>query len=118
MALRRQMAHDAAHIANESHVEHAIGFVDDQGRHRTEAYKFLLDEIEQPAGRGDKNVDAGTHRGHLAALIDAAQNDGVLQLQIAAIGPQTLIDLDREFARGRQNQRAYTVRLHGRFIGR
>ena len=41
-----QIVHDLADIADEAHVEHAVGFVDDQHLHRVEADHLLLHQVE------------------------------------------------------------------------
>ena len=71
---------------------------------------LLLDEVEQAAGRGDEDVDAGFHRGDLRVLVDAAEDERMAQAQVLAIGPEALIDLDRELARRRQDQRLRAAR--------
>ena len=71
---------------------------------------LLLDEIEQAARRGDEDVDAVAHRLDLADLADAAEDDGLAIAEMAAIGLEALADLDREFARRREDQRARAVR--------
>ncbi len=43
---------------NEAHVEHAVGFVDDEDFDAGEQQLAALEMVEQPAGRCDQNVDA------------------------------------------------------------
>ena len=43
-------------------------------------------------------------------MADAAENDGVLEAQIAAIGLERVADLDGEFARRREDQHAHAFR--------
>ena len=43
---------------NEAHVEHAIGFIQDETLDLAEAKRIAFDQIEEPAGRGDQDVDA------------------------------------------------------------
>jgi hypothetical protein len=102
------MRNDPAHIADEAHVEHPVRFVDDENRHQAEPDMFLLDEIEETAGRCDQNVDALTHGLNLAVLIDPAEDDGMTQLQMASIDAQAFVDLDGELARRREDQRTRT----------
>jgi len=56
-----EMGNDPANIADETHVEHAVGFVDDESRRRAEHDMLLPYEIEEPSGRSHENVDALAH---------------------------------------------------------
>jgi hypothetical protein len=110
----RQQCHDVAHVLDETHVEHAIGFVDDEHRHAIEPDVALLDEIEQSSGRGDENIDARFHRGDLRVLVDAAKDDSMFEAEMATIGLQTDVDLERQLARGRKDQGAGAAMLGAR----
>ena len=52
------MRHELAHVADEAHVQHAVGFVDDEGVHRIQPHMLLLHQVEQAARRRDQDVDA------------------------------------------------------------
>ena len=55
---------DPADVVDEAHVEHAVGFVEDEDFDAIELDGALLHEIEQPSRRRDQDVDAGaTARG-------------------------------------------------------
>ena len=54
----RQMRHDLAHVADEAHVQHAVGFVHDQYRHSVQPDMLLLHQVEQPARRRHQNIHA------------------------------------------------------------
>ena len=109
-ALLGQIGNELAHILDEAHVEHAVGFVDDERGAFVEAHLFLAHQIEQAARCGDENIDAVAHRFDLLALAHAAKDDGVAQMQMAAIGFQTVTDLHGQFARRREDERAHAVR--------
>ncbi len=111
LALPRNERHDPAHVAQEAHVEHAVGFVDDERAHHVEADVLLIDEIEQASRRGDEDVDAVAERRNLLVLIDAAEDDGIAELEIAAVGLEAVVYLERELARGRQDERAHAARF-------
>ena len=55
---RRQQLADALDVRDEAHVEHAVGFVDDQDLDAGEQDLAAPEVIEQAAGRGDQHVDA------------------------------------------------------------
>ena len=50
---------------------------------------------------------------HLRVLAHAAEDDGVAERQVGAVGPEALADLDRQLARGREDQGAGTLRSAG-----
>ena len=58
LPVRRKLGDDFADIVNEAHVEHAIGFIQDETLDFAEAKRIAFDQIEEPAGRGDQDVDA------------------------------------------------------------
>ena len=78
---------------DEAHVEHAVGLVEDEDLDLVEANGAVLDEVEQPAGRGDEDVDAVGERADLAADRDAADGDGRAQAKVTAIGAEAVDDL-------------------------
>ncbi len=97
-------------VLDEAHVEHAVGFVDDQEVRAVETNVMLLDEIEQAAGGGHENIHALLHGVDLRILVDAAQDDGVAEVQMPAIGLQAGIDLHGQLAGRRQDERAGAAR--------
>ncbi len=107
LPLPRQPGDDLAHIMDETHVEHAVGFVQHEMLHIVQPRMALLDKVEKPPRRGDENVDAAGQRLDLASLSDAAENDGVTQAQMPAVGGKAFADLDRELARRRKDERAH-----------
>ena len=115
-AFVRRLVDDAAHVRNETHVEHAIGFVDDEHFDAAQVDDAAIDEVEQPTRCRNEDVDR-TFRQLQSLFVevhaaDDADDDGVEILrEIAAV----LFDLDREFARRREHERA---RRAGRIGGR
>src|SRR5581483_2963053 len=63
-------------------------------------------QVKQAAGSGDNNVGAGGKAADLRLFADAAEDEGVAQLEVAAVEGDVAADLDRELARGRENQGA------------
>ncbi len=105
--------HDPPQIVNEAHVQHAVGLVEDQDFDAAKIDEALLHEIQQPAGRGDEDIDAGFQRPDLRMLPDAAVDDRRPQPGVAAVGPEALVDLDRQLARGGKDQRRGVRRAAG-----
>src|SRR5690606_29571016 len=55
---RRQEAADAFDIGDEAHVEHTVGFVDDENVDAGQKQAAALEMVEQAAGRRDQDVGA------------------------------------------------------------
>ncbi len=68
-----------ANVGQESHVEHAVGFVEDKSFDRAEIDIALVHQIDQPAGRCDQDIDAVFYGPGLRVLAHAAENDGLAQ---------------------------------------
>ena len=58
LARLRRAVDDHVDVVDEPHVEHAVGFVQDEGVHGREIDAACLQVIEQTARRGDQYVDA------------------------------------------------------------
>ena len=91
---------------NEAHVEHAVGFVDDQNLDAGQQQLAALGEIEQAAGRCDQHVGAAHDLGFLIAEGNAADKKRDIELVVDAVSDETLFDLRGEFARRLEDQRA------------
>ena len=70
-----------------------------------------LDQVEQPARRGDQDVDAAVQGLDLPAEAQAADHHAELQPEAAAVGVEAAADLDGELARRRQHQRPRVLGL-------
>ena len=84
LAVRRQQREHAADVADEAHVEHAVGFVEDEVAHAAQVDVALVGVVEQAARRGDDDVDAAAQRVDLRARADAAEDQGRALAQVAA----------------------------------
>ena len=92
---------------DEAHVEHAIGFVENQHFDLIEAQRALIDQIHQAAGRSDQNFDAARERAFLRYDRYAADGErDVERADVAAIGAEAVASLSGQFARRRQHQHA------------
>ncbi len=80
---------------DESHVEHAVGLVEHQAFDVIEPQRIALDEIDEPAGRGDENIDAVEKGADLRAHRHAADHQCGRDPQMAAIGPEAVEYLAR-----------------------
>ena len=109
---RRQQRHDPLDVGDEAHVEHAIGFVEHEDLDLAEVHALVLDVVQQAARGRDEDLDASAHDRQLLLDVDAAVDDGRAQARVLAVLADRFLDLDRELARGRQDQR--TDRVAGR----
>ncbi len=69
---RRQQLADALDVGDEAHVEHAVGFVDDQDLDAGQQDLAAPEVVEQAARRGDQHVDAAVELLELVVERDAA----------------------------------------------
>ena len=106
LPLCRQLGDDFADVVDEAHVEHAVGFVEHEKLDVAETQRIALHEIEQPARRGDQDVDAVEQRANLRAHRHAADRQRRPQMQVAAIGAEAVEDLAGQFARRAEHQDA------------
>ena len=54
----RQFGDHAPQVGQEAHVEHAVGFVQHEDFDGAQVDEALVHQIEQPARRGDQDIDA------------------------------------------------------------
>ncbi len=105
-------AQQEADVLDEAQVEHAVGFVehaDFAGVQRD--HLVLLDVIDQAARGGDDHVHALLQQFALLVVIHAAVDQRKAQAEVRAELHRILVDLDGQFAGGRQDQRARVFRL-------
>ncbi len=106
LPLRRQFRHDLADVSDEAHVEHAIGFVEHQKVNPVEPERIALHQIEQPARRGDENIDSIEDSANLLSHRDAANHEGAGDADVATISAEAIEDLAGEFPRRAENKHA------------
>ena len=117
LPLRRQLGDDLADVADEAHVEHAVGFVEHEHLDAGEPQRVALDQVEQTARRCHQHVDAVEQRAHLGAHRHAADGERGLDAQVPAIGAEAVEDLAGEFAGRAQHQHAAGLRLRADAVG-
>ena len=109
LPLLGQQRQNALHVVNETHIKHAVGFIQHQNFHLRQIHRLLVGVIEQAARCRHQYVDARFQRIDLRPDADAAEYHRRTQRQILAVGMHTLFDLRGEFPRGRHNQRAHGI---------
>ena len=106
LARERHELADALDVRNEAHVEHSVGFVDDQDLDRVQEQAAASGEIEQASGCCDDHVGAARDLGFLIAERDAANQKREVQLVVDAVFGEGLFDLRGELARRLKNEGA------------
>src|SRR5205814_6875339 len=76
LTLDRQLAEDAAYVRGEAHVQHAVGFVQDEDLEPRIVDVAALHVVEQPARRGDDDVHTAAQRLRLRLEPHAAIDRG------------------------------------------
>ena len=109
LASRREQRDDLLDVGQEAHVEHPVGLVEDEDLDLAEVGDLLADEVEQPPGRRDEDLDAAAQGLDLGVHRDAAVDDGRAQRDGPAVGPDALVDLHRELARRHEDEHADRV---------
>ena len=112
---RNELA-DALDVGDEAHVEHAVGFVDDEQLDAVEQQPSALEMVEQAAGRRDQHIDAARELGVLVVERDAADDQRDVELVVDAVFDKTFFDLRREFARRLEDERARHARAGAAFF--
>ena len=110
LAARRQHGEDLADVADEAHVEHPVGLVEDEDLDPRQVDRPLAEVVEQPAGGRDDDLGAGAQRADLRVEADAAVDRGRADGVLGAVGPDALLDLERELAGRGEDQRADDAR--------
>ena len=106
LALLRQQCEHLADVADEAHVEHAVGFVQHQELDAREVERALADVVEQAARGGDEDVHALLQRADLRVDVDAAEHHQRSERQMLAVGLHRFFHLGGELARGGEDQAA------------
>ena len=109
LAAGREQVEDPLDVRQEAHVEHPVGLVEDEDLHLAQVRDALADEVEEPAGRRDEDLDAGAERLHLGFDRDAAVHDRRPERDRPAVRPDAGIDLHRELAGRDEDQHADRV---------
>ena len=102
---RHELA-DPLDIRDETHVEHAIGLVDDKEFDAAEQKLAALEMVEQAAGRGDQDIDAAGDLGILVPEGHAADEERDRQAALGAVAGKVFLHLCRKLARRLQDEGA------------
>jgi hypothetical protein len=95
---RRQDRQDPPDVADEAHVEHPIGLVEDEDLDRGEVDGALADVVKEASGRRHDDLRPEAQRPDLRFEADAAVDGGAPDGPTRAVGAHALLHLEREFA--------------------
>jgi hypothetical protein len=93
-----ELREHAADVREEAHVEHAVGLVEDEHLELGHAGPGVLQVVEEAAGGGDDEVDAGLEGLLLRGVADAAEHRRAAEPRVLREAFELGEDLRRELA--------------------
>jgi hypothetical protein len=112
LARSRRRGNDPFDVFDETHVEHAVGFVENQHLQQREVDLARTHVVDQPARRRDQNLGVAPEKFHLLRIGHAAEDrHGPHLMELATVLFGRRSHLQREFAGRRQHQHARLCRL-------
>ena len=100
-----------ADVVDETHVEHSVGLVQNDGLDHRQIDVPLIDEVQKTTGRRDQDVHARTERLDLVVLTDAAIDGRMLQGELASVGREAVEDLHRQLTGRAEHDRTRQTAL-------
>ena len=105
------MFDDPAHVGQKTHVEHAIDFIEHEDADVAKVQRTLLEEIEQPSGRGANDIGAAGGFFALFSVTNSAMDDRDAQVGEAPVIAKSGFDLGGKLARRLENETAEITML-------
>ena len=99
-----------AQILDEAEIEHPVGFVEDDDIGFAQIEDPLLEIVDEPSRRADENVGAVLQLLALLVVVDTAVREAEAETTVAVERLRVAVDLDRQLAGRRENERAGLVR--------
>lgn len=116
LTLSGKFGDDALDVAKESHVEHAVDFIENEVVDPGKIDISLVHVIEKAPGAGDEDVDAGFHGVDLRVFTNASIDEGLAKAEVFPVGVEALGDLGGEFPGGGENQNAGAFSLRSLWV--
>ena len=110
LAFGRQLGDDLLDGRQETHVEHAVRFIEHEDLRAFEVDQAAFHEIAEAAGGGDDNLRALADIPQLILFVHSADNNGRADLHAGGQVTDGFVDLDGQFASGAQDDGANTAR--------
>ena len=98
LASGRAAVDDFLHVGKESHVEHAIDFIEDEILDIAEIEIPFLDVIEETAGGGDNDIGLALERFDLVSVADAAVQKHDVERLVVGEDVHLILNLSGKFA--------------------
>ena len=113
LPLGGQLGDHALYIVDKAHVQHPVRLVQHENLDLVQVDITLSDQVVEPAGGGDQDLRTAFDLLNLPHLAYAAEHHAAFQRQVLAVQVEVLLNLDRQFARGGENQRAgFAAAIH------
>ena len=106
LAAGRGRGHDPFDGGQETHVQHAVGFIQHQHADGPQVDELAVEEIDQPSGGGDDHLSALADGLQLGSFVESADYDGGAKAGSYRHLGEGLVDLNGQLARGAQHQAA------------
>ena len=117
VAFPRDFGDDFFQGRGESHIQHMVRLIQNQGFHAVQTDGPAFQIVDQSAGRGYQNIQASGQFPELGSIPHASEDDGGGQMQPSGVGADIFMNLRSQFPGGTQNKRPYPAarRLSGTF---
>ena len=96
---------------DKSHIEHAIGFVEDQQFNVVQTQSPLTHQIEQAPGRSHENIGPLSQRGDLAIHRYSSENNDGPEGQMSSIRVQAGLNLQCQLSSGSEHEGTQALSL-------
>jgi hypothetical protein len=100
----RKLPARSTHVVDEAHVEHAVGFVQDEHLHAAQVDVPLALQVQQAARAGHEDVQAGAQGADLGVLVHAPEDHQVAHAQPGAVGLDAGPDLGCQLSGGGEDE--------------
>ncbi len=118
LPLDRKHTDNLTDIMDKAHVEHPVGFVENEPLDLAQSERIVFDKIKQPARRGDENIRAIEQRANLPTHRHTAYRQRGSKAQVAAVRAEGIEDLAQQFAgRAEHQDSAALARQRARAAG-
>jgi hypothetical protein len=105
LAVLRQSGDDSSHVVDKAHIEHTVGFIENEHFNKPEVYGSSLHVVEKPPGSSYHDVHAAMEDLELCLNTDTSIDGQGPDTEESAIAENGLFDLDRKLSRRRQDKR-------------
>ena len=109
LTVRRKKLQDARYVREKAHVEHAVGFVEDDHLHLRELHGLLFDVVQEAPRRRRKDFKPAAQHVGLRTDVHPSVDDPHAKRRLFGVSLEVFRNLNGKFARRRQNEGAHRV---------